>query len=257
MGTVALVLLIFLIPYAWFLWSVIKKPRWKMPLAVLAALVLVSFLINGYLSNIYELAFFQNGFESVVALIVAGAFLLVISIINVTVSILFKNAPASVHNPKVVWIFTAVFCASILFFTMWVYPFAEKASYINQVETALTAAEEQQAGEEITVVFLSSEKNCFRATSSNCHAVPYKNSFFVKNNLDAPKEVQVRIRAVDAQGSELAEVESAIMMLEPGELRLVETGETSERASIWSRSSFETERRVSSYESIYQYRDIN
>ncbi|MTD31933.1 hypothetical protein GIW82_12935 [Planomicrobium sp. YIM 101495] len=257
MGTVALVLLIFFIPYAWFLWSVIKKPRWKMPLVVLAALVFVTFLVNGYLSNTYELAFFQNGFESIVALIVAGAFLLILSIINVTVGVLFKNAPTSLHNPKAVWMFTAVFCTSILFFTVWVYPFAEKASYINQLEKALTVAEAQQDDEEITVVFLRSEKNCFRTSTSNCHAVPYKNSFFVKNNLTVPKEVQVRIRAMDAEGSELEEVESVIMTLEPGELRLVETDETSERTSIWSRSSFETERRVSSYESIYQYRDVN
>ncbi|WP_195914055.1 hypothetical protein [Planomicrobium sp. YIM 101495] len=228
-----------------------------MPLVVLAALVFVTFLVNGYLSNTYELAFFQNGFESIVALIVAGAFLLILSIINVTVGVLFKNAPTSLHNPKAVWMFTAVFCTSILFFTVWVYPFAEKASYINQLEKALTVAEAQQDDEEITVVFLRSEKNCFRTSTSNCHAVPYKNSFFVKNNLTVPKEVQVRIRAMDAEGSELEEVESVIMTLEPGELRLVETDETSERTSIWSRSSFETERRVSSYESIYQYRDVN
>ena len=261
MGTISLVILLFFLPYAWFLWSSIStksgKSRWKKSLAVLLALILISVVLNYYFSNTYQLSFFQNGFESTVAIIVSAAFLLVVSIINVIVSIVFKGAPKSFHNPKVAWVFTAVFCTTILFFTMWVYPLAEKASYIQKVESALAAAEEQQDAEEITVVFMSSEKNCFRTTTSNCNSATYKNSFFLKNNLDIQKEVQVRIRALDSNQKEMKVVESDVMTLEAGELKLVETEESSDKASIWSRSSFETEYRTQSYESLYRYRDAD
>ena len=262
MGTIALVIFLFFIPYAWFLWSSmstksgkIEKPRWKKSLAVLIAVVLISVILNYYFSNAYQLAFFQNGFESIVAIIVSAAFLLVIAIINVIVSRVFKGAPKSFHNPKAVWVFTAVLCATILFFTMWVYPLAEKTSYIHKVENALAMSEQQEGDEEITVLFMSSEKNCFRTSTSNCHSQTYTNSFFLKNNLDTQKEVQVRIRALDSEQKELKAIESDVMTLEAGELKLIETEESSDQASIWSRSSFETDYQVQSYESLYRYRD--
>lgn len=261
MGTTAFVIFIFMIPYLWFFWSVLDlkngkpgKGRWKIAVAVLLGLVLVSLIVNYYLSGRYGLSFFQNGFESIVALVIAGVLLLMMIIVNVIVSILFKNAPKSVHNPKAVWVVAVGLCSTMLFFTMWVYPFAEKVSYVNKIGTAL-AASEQQADEEITIVFLSSERKCFRTSSSNCHSTPYSNSFFVKNNLDAQKEVQVQIRALDSKQEELKMIESDIMTLEPGELKLVETEETSDSSSIWSRSSFETDVRTHSYVSIYRYRE--
>ena len=67
----------------------------------------------------------------------------------------------------------------------------------------------------------------------------------------------MRIRALDSKQNELKVVESDIMTLEAGELKLVETEETSDEASIWSRSSFETDYRVQSNESLHQYRDAN
>ena len=264
MGTISLVILIFFIPYAWFLWSSISvksgkigKSHWKMSLATFIALVIGSFILNYYLSNAYQLSFFQNGFESTVAIIISAAFLLVIVIVNVIVSRVFKDAPKSFHNPKAVWVIAAVFCSTILFFTMWVYPLADKVSYIQTVEKALAAVEQQQEAEEITVVFMSSDKNCFRLSTSNCNSMTYKNSFFLKNNLAIQKQVQVRIRALDSNQQELKVVESDVMTLEPGELKLVETEESSDKASIWSRSSFETEYRTQSYESLYRYRDAN
>lgn len=259
MGTVALIILLFFLPYAWFLWSSLSsktgKPRWKKPLAVLLALVLISAGLNYYFSDTYQLSFFQNGFESKVAIVVSLAFLLVVSIINVITSILFKGAPKSFHNPKVAWVVTAVLCGTILFFTLWVYPLAEKVSYINKVENALAQSEEQQADEEITVVFMSSEKECFRTSTNNCTNDTYKNAFFLKNNLDTQKEVQVRIRALDSDENELKVIESDLMTLEAGELQLVETEESSDLESIWSRTSFETDKRVRSYESLFRYRE--
>ena len=262
MGTVSLVIFLFILPCAWFFWTSMnlksgkkKKTHWKISLAALIAVVLISVGLNYYFSNAYQLSFFQNGFESIVALIVCAAFLVVIVIVNLIVSHMFKGAPKSFHNPEAIWRFAAVFCAIILFFTMWVYPLGEKTSYIHQVENALAMSEQQQGDEEITVLFMSSERKCIRTNTSNCHYQPYHNTFFLKNNLDTEKEVQVRIRALDSEQKELKVIESDIMTLEAGELKLVETEESFDEASIWSRSSFETDRRVQSYESLYRYRD--
>src|SRR5690606_25052546 len=112
-----------------------------------------------------------NGFESIAALILAAVFFVFIAIVNVVVSIVFKGAPKSFHNPKVGWVVAVVLSATILFFTAWVYPLAQKASYIQKVESAVAAAEQRQDDEEITVVFMSSEKNCFRTSTSNCNSV--------------------------------------------------------------------------------------
>lgn len=262
MGIVSLVIFLFFLPCAWLFWTSMDlksgktgKSRWRKSLAALIAVVLISVVLNFYFSDAYQLSFFQNGFESTIALIICAAVLLVIAIVNVIVSILFKGAPKSFHNPKAVWLVAAVFCTTILFFTMWVYPLAEKASYIHKVDKALEMSEQRQADEEITVLFMSSEKECFRTTSSNCNNQTYKNSFFLKNNLDTQKEVQVQIRALDSGQKELKVIESDVMTLEAGELKLVETEESSDMESIWSRSSFETDYRVHSYESLYRYRD--
>ena len=264
MGIVTLVILIFFFPYGWFLWTSISNKtgmvetyRWKKPLVALLLLVVISAVLNYFYSDAYELAFFQNGFELTVGLIVTAAFLVVLSIINIIVSIVYRGAPKSFHNPKTVWAFTAVLCSTILFFIVWVYPLAEKASYIIRLDSAIAVANEQQDGEEITVVFMSSEKKCVRRRTENCNSSDYQNAFFVKNNLDQTKQVQVQIRALDRQENELKSVESKIMTLEAGELKLVETEETADEASIWSRSTFETEVRTVSYQSIYRYRDAN
>ena len=265
MGTVVLVIFLFILPCAWLFWTSMnlksskagktEKFRWKISLAALIAVVLVSAVLNYYFSNAYQLSFFQNGYESIAALILCAVFLVIVGIITVIVNIIFKDAPKSFHNPKVAWGVTVVFSATILFFTIWVYPLAEKASYIHKVEKALAMAQQQQADEEITVLFMSSEKECMRTTSSNCHNQQYQNSFFIKNNLDQQKEVQVQIRALDSEQKELKVIESDVMTMEAGELKLVETEETYGKESIWKRSSFETEYRVSAYESLYRYRE--
>lgn len=262
MGIVSLVIFLFILPCAWLFWTSMDlksgktgKFHWGVSLAALIGVVLTSVVLNYYYSKAYQLSFFQNGFESTVALVICAAFLLFVGIIIGIVNILFKGAPKSVHNPKVAWIIPVALCIILLFFIMWVYPLAEKASYIHKVQKALAMSEQQQADEEITVLFLSSEKECLRTTSSNCHNETYKNSFFLKNNLDSQKEVQVRIRALDAEQKELKVIESDVMTLEAGELKMVQTEETYEDESIWSRSSFETDHRIHSYESLYRYRD--
>src|SRR5690606_15442992 len=115
---------------------------------------------------------------------------------------------------------------------MWVYPLAEKASYINKIENALALSEQQQGDEEITVLFMSSERKCMRTNTSNCHSQSYQNAFFLKNNLSTQKEVQGRIRALDSEQKGRKVIDSDIRTVEAGELKLVETEESLDEANI-------------------------
>lgn len=259
---IGLVILLFFIPYAWFVWASINvkagkigKPHWGISLAVFMALIFVSLILNYFISEKYQLSFFQNGVETMIALIISVALLLVVLLVNVIVGRLFKGAPTSVHNPKLVWILAVVLCGSMLFFTAWVYPVGAKISYSQTVENASAAAEQQHENEEFTVVFMNSEKDCFRLSGSNCTNVTYKNIFYIKNNLDVKKQVQVRIRALDSQEKERKVIESDLMTLEAGEMKLVETKETPDQASVWKLYSFESESRIRFYEAMYRYED--
>ncbi|MDZ5711186.1 hypothetical protein [Jeotgalibacillus haloalkalitolerans] len=255
----ATIILIFGLPFLWLILLSAdvtngkrEKIEWKKPGILFLSLTLISVLVNIYFYSSYHLPFFQNSFGMMVALIVTGAFLLIFSIVNIIVHIVHKGAPKSFYNPKGLWIFTGVFCFVILFFTAWVYPFAQKMSYSYKVDKAVEALSEEETNEEVSVLFMNSEQECFR---SGCYDEEYSNFFYVKNNLDEEKEVQVRIRALDADQNELKIVESDIMTLDGGELRLVETKETNDKTNVWSRSSFETDVRTHYYESMFRFRD--
>jgi len=263
MAIITVIILIFIIPYIWVTWSGIdvrngkrEKIAWKKPCILLLFLVLVSGVINLYFYSSYHLPIFPNLFENMVGLIVTGAFLLILSIINIIVSIMYKGAPKSFHNPKTVWIFTGVLCLTFLFSFSWIFPFAQKVSYVAQINAAMQELSQAETEEEVTVLFMSSEKNCVRRRNSNCVDVDYDNRFFVKNNLDEKKQIQVRIRALDSNQKELKVVDSEIMTLDAGELRLVETEETYDDSSIWSKYSFQTEVRTNYYESLFRFRDV-
>ncbi|AJD92393.1 hypothetical protein JMA_30760 [Jeotgalibacillus malaysiensis] len=263
MGIIATVIIIFLLPFIWMLWSSVdvkngkrEKIEWKKPGILFLSLILISVIVNTYFYNFYHLPFFQNSFELMVVFIMAGAFLLFFAIINIIVSIKYKGAPKSFHNPKAIWIFTGVFCFVILFFGTWVFPLGQKASYTYKLDKAIEALSEEETNEEVSVLFMNSEQECLRRQTSSCYNEEYSNYFYVKNNLDEEKEVQVRIRALDANQNELKIVESNIMTLDGGELRLVETEETNDRSNVWSRSSFKTDIRTHYYESMFRFRDV-
>ncbi|RIW29371.1 hypothetical protein D3H55_19100 [Bacillus salacetis] len=263
MGIIAIITLIFMIPFLWVIWSASdvksgkrEKIEWKKPAGLLIIMLLISGIVNWYFYSSYQLAFFSNLFENMIGLMITGAFLIILSIINIVVSILYRGAPKSIHNPKAIWIFTGVFCLTFLLLFTWVFPFAQKASYVNKIETAMDALAETEADKEFTVLFMNSEKDCIRRRTNSCAGEEYNNFFFVKNNLDEQKEVQVRIRALDYDKKELKIVESVIMTLDAGELRLVETEETLENSSVWSKYSFQTEHQTHFYESMFRFRDV-
>ncbi|MDG5473169.1 hypothetical protein P6709_15555 [Jeotgalibacillus sp. ET6] len=262
MVIIAAVIIVFVIPYIWMAWSGIdvkngkrEKMEWKKPAITFLIISGISLAINFYYYQMYHLNFFPNLFESMVTLIVTGAFLVVFIIVNILAGIVYKNAPKSFHNPKVMWIFTAVFCLTVLFFGSWVFPFGQKSSYVVKVEAAMQELSETEEDTEVSVLFLSSEQNCIRRRTSGCVSEEYQNVFFVKNNLDEEKEVQVRIRALDFNQNELKVVDSKIMTLGAEELRMVETEETSDKTSIWNSSTFETEQRTQFYEYQFRFRE--
>lgn len=262
MAIISVVILIFLFPFLWVIWTGVdvkngKKERmeWKKPSILLFILLLISTLISFYFYRNYQLPLFSNSFETIIGLVLAGVFLVIFSIINIIASIVYKGAPKSFHNPKGMWIFTGVFCFTILFFITWVYPFGEKSSYVYRMEVAVQALSESETDEEITVLLMNSEKQCVRRKTERCIDEDYQNYFLVKNNLDEEKEVQVRIRALNTDKEEIKVVDSNIMTLGAGELRLVETEETNDNTSIWSRSTFTTEIRTSYYEYLFRFRD--
>lgn len=262
MGIVAVMALIFTVPFIWLAWSAIdvgngkkEKIDWKKPSILLFIIIALVGAMNYYFYHTYQLPLLPNFFEGIIGLIVTGAIVFIIAIVNIIVSITHKGAPKSVHNPKAVWAFAGILGVAFLLLFSWVYPTAQKAAYVQKIETAMHALSESETDKEVTVLFMNSEKNCVRRRTQSCSDEDYQNYFFVKNNLEEEKEVQVKIRALNADKEELKVVDSNIMTLGAGELRLVETEETNDKTSIWSKSTFETEYQTYYYEYKYRFRD--
>lgn len=262
MGFVAVMALIFTVPFIWLAWSAIdvgngkrEKIDWKKPSILLFIILALVGAMNYYFYHTYQLPFWPNIFEGIVGLTVTGAILFIIAIVNIIVSIIHKGAPKSFHDPKAVWAFTGILGVAFLLLFSLVYPTAQKAAYVHKIETAMHALAESEPDKEVTVLFMNSEKNCVRRRTESCSDEGYQNYFFVKNNLAEEKDVQVRIRALNADKEELKVVDSNIMTLSAGELRLVETEETNDKTSIWSKSTFETEYQTYFYEYMYRFRD--
>ncbi|WP_100009951.1 hypothetical protein [Lentibacillus sediminis] len=78
----------------------------------------------------------------------------------------------------------------------------------------------------------------------------------MRNNLEEPKEFQVRISAANNNQEEIETIDSEIMEVGPGEMKMVVTEETSDNQDIWSQYSFETEERVAYYQYNYRFRDV-
>ncbi|PPA69113.1 hypothetical protein [Jeotgalibacillus proteolyticus] len=263
MAIISALSLIFLIPFLWVGFSLIDVTRgkrdkiaWKKPLILFAAILVISAIINYHFYSTYQLPLFLNETESIVALVIAGAFLVFLSILNIVVTLMNKGAPKSLHNPKAVWVFIICFTLFSLFISFWVLPFAQKSTYVADIKEAMQALSDEEANEEVSVAIVRSTKECIRRVTANCTSTDYSNYFYVKNNLDDEKEVQLRIRALDANENEIKVAESNIMTLGPGEVKLVETEETSDEDSILSRYSFTTEQRIFYYESMFRFRDV-
>lgn len=258
---VMITLLIFSVPGIWFLWTAIdfklgkrEKLSWKIPVIMLILLTMVSIVIQIFLLKKYSFPLFQTNLETVVGMSVVGIIAILILIINLLITkTAGKNLPKSVHDPKTVNVFTL--CLSIfLFITLFIAaPTGKKIGFAASINQAM-ASTQNVVDEEFSIVLVSSEKECLRNTSS-CRDMEYSNQFFIKNNLGKTQEVQVKIRALNSSNEEMKVIDSKIMRLEPNELRLLETEETSEDSSVWNQYSFQTDHRIASYEHMLRYRD--
>lgn len=102
-------------------------------------------------------------------------------------------------------------------------------------------------------LLVSSEQECLRRTAS-CRNSSYSNQFFIKNNGDHVQEAQVQIRTLNNNDQEMKVIDSKIMTLQPGELRLLETEETNDNSSIWNQYSFQTAYRIANFQYKLRHR---
>ncbi|QTD40914.1 hypothetical protein [Sporosarcina sp. Te-1] len=228
--------------------------KWKWPALFLFILAPTGLATQYYFQQTYHFPFFQTNTENWVAGIViallAGIILLINLIITLTIG---KKLPKSVHNPKNVNIFTACIVVYLFMILFIAAPTGKKIAFSTAIDQALQASEVSQT-EEFPVVLVTSERDCLQNTAS-CRNSPYSNQFFIRNNLSKTQEVQVKTRALSASGIEMKVIDSHIMTLRPGELRLVETEETSKDASPWNMYSFQTDHPISEHQYITRYQD--
>ncbi|GEL76477.1 hypothetical protein [Tenuibacillus multivorans] len=259
MGYVGTFVVLSLIPYIWLAWSFIdykngkrERTNWKGPLALLVVLMVAVFILNLYYANEYSIPILVNTMTVFVGLIITGAIAIIASIINVFVSLRHRKNPypEEVHNPKTAWTVIGLIFLSLTIMFVWFVPGGEKMRYVDNLNSAI--AETENSNEEIDVTFVSSEDYCLRIRYCDPE---YMNVFYVKNNLDQAKEVQLLIRALGKNRQEIEVIESDIMKLDPGELKMVETEETLDFKEIWGKYSFKTKEKVRDYQHQYRYRD--
>ncbi|MBR7797335.1 hypothetical protein GT022_14940 [Agaribacter marinus] len=248
---ILLVIILYSVPFIWVLWSFInvknnkrEKVKWKYPILLFLLLILLSIIGNVYLSSTYTIPFLQTSMESMIWLIVAAVFLGIIALINVfvTLSLRNKNVSKQFHNPRVIWKLIGGMALFLGFLFIWFMPFGQKLSYVMALEQAMNATENANGSEEITLSLVKSESNCL--TKRNCSNEQFHNVIYVKNNMDEPKEIQIKIRALDKDQQELKVIDSKIMEVGANELQMVKTEETNQQSSIWNQYSFQTDDRM-------------
>jgi hypothetical protein len=254
-------IIIFCIPLIIFIQSIVhvrrgkrKKKKIKQPLIIFGCIMLASILVHVYLFFAYHLSMFMSFFETFVMLFAIGGitFLIFLIIAITNFAVRNKNLPKSVHNPKFVWYFpagTAIFLAVIL---LWAAPTGEKLDYVHTLNEVEDMFDNADADDEVLFAFLESERDCLDCRGKTIH---YNNRFFIKNNLDQVKEIQVDLTALDQYEQEIKTVSSTAVTLDPGEYAMLHTKKTSDNKSIWSRYSFRTKKPITYYRYHYYYDD--
>lgn len=258
---VMLSILIFVIPWILLLLSVIdvrsgkrKQVNWKLPLILLIVLASVGTILQIFMKQTYGFPIFANIIESIIATGISIFIPIVMVMINLVITkTLGKNAPSSVHDPKLVN--RLALCFFAFFFTVLFLgaPIGKKIGFAYSIEKAMKVTNTSDT-EEFSVALVSSEQECLKRTAS-CRSSDYSNQFFIRNHLNKTQEVQVKIRVLDQNNQEVKVIDSKIMELHPQELRLVETEETREDSSIWNQYSFKTTNRIFKYEHLLRYRE--
>ncbi|GAA0588575.1 hypothetical protein GCM10009001_00560 [Virgibacillus siamensis] len=259
---IGMVIVVYVIPFIWFVWSMIdvrngkrQKVNWKGPLISFIVILVGSIVINFYLTEAYNLAFFQNSTGSIIGLFVVGLIVVIMAIINFFATLYARrnNLSKTLHNPKVVWVITGMIGGTMLFFFLWFMPLGQKISYAVTLNNAISTMEDATRNKEFSIVLMKSTSDCLRI---RCIDEQFDNVFYIRNNLDQKKEVQVKIHAQNGDKEKLKVINSKIMELDPGELKMVKTEGTSEHSDIWRQSTFTTEERVVYYKYNYRFRDV-
>lgn len=231
-----------------------NRIAFKWPVLLHLAFIAVGLAIQLYYQQAYHFPFFQTKTENGVIVLVVGLLAGIILLINLIITwTIGKNLPKSVHDPKAVNYFIMGIVLLLSTILLIAVPTGKKMAFSNAIDKAIKASDGAQV-EDFLVVLVTSERECLKNTSS-CRNSPYSNQFFVRNNLDKTQEVQVKIRALNSSGEEMKVIDSHIMTLEPGELRLVKTDETNETSSPWNQYSFQTDSFTGQYEYWKRYRD--
>ncbi|MGP4071114.1 hypothetical protein ACTWQB_01005 [Piscibacillus sp. B03] len=255
-------IIIGIIPYMWLYVSYInvkkgkkEKLNKKGPLFLFITICLLILVLAIYQKSKYELPIFMDHSNLIGGLIVSLTIFIIIGLINLGITFRYRKnpLPKNLHDPKAMWIFTTFLAVSMFIFMAWIYPAANKLDYTIALNNAYSELE-QVDDEEIGLRLAVSEDRCLRRR--NCDFKIY-NVFYARNNMDEVKEVQFLIRTVNRDGSTQKEIESKVMRLEPGEIKLVETEETNSTADVWMKYSFTTENWFDGYQFKSRYRDVD
>lgn len=254
-------IILFSIPGILFLYSVIEvrsgkkeRVRWKLPAMLLLLLLFISAAFQYYYLYSYGFPLLQTSVETWIVLGIAGLILGIILFINlITTKTMGKNLPKAVHDPKMINSFALCIALFVLIISIFAAPTGKKAAFAFSINQAIEATKQTDTNEEIPVVLVSSEQECLRRTAT-CRNSSYSNQFFIKNNGDHVQETQVQIRALNNNDQEMKVIDSKIMTLQPGELRLLETEETNDNSSIWNQYSFQTDYRIANFQYKLRHR---
>lgn len=232
--------------------------NWKWGFIAFIGVIIFYIGLAIYCKRKFGFSIFPSIFDLTISLIVAGVLLIVVGGICLFVHISFKgkDVPKSVHNPKLLPFLAIGPSLFFLYIGIIILPMDGKINFVTSYEKAVEMIDGNREDAEFSVVLAQSDKRCIRARSSSCHDDDYENLFFVKNHLEKPQEVQLIIRAYGPNEQLQKEIESTIMKLEQGEIKLVSTEETFTETSPWNQPSFETEKKIYTYEYAYRYREI-
>lgn len=171
-----------------------EKLNWKWTIISFIAFLVIQFAVSIYFKSKYELPIFPNLAETVIVLIIAAVLLVIMIIVSIFVYFFGRGLPTSIHNPKLISVFLVAVPLFMVYICYLAVPLAQKLIYVSTLNEAYTAFENDDSSQEFTVKLLTSEKQCIRA--STCRDTDYSNRFFVKNNLNETKEVQIKLQAI-------------------------------------------------------------
>ncbi|QFT87274.1 hypothetical protein FIU87_01230 [Bacillus sp. THAF10] len=249
-------------PFLWLIFSAKaaetgkrERTNWKGPISFLVGVLVLIGLLNALFYFEYGLAFFPSMKENMIGIIITGSILVVFVGSVLLASKTVKGAPSSHFHKKAAWTAVAGFTLYFLLLFMLVLPTSEKAAYTKNLEEAMNTLTKAETDLEFTVVKQDTETRCkSRGSSQRCLDWEYEHYFFIRNNLDVPKEVQVKFHIVTK--NETKTLDSLIMKMKPGETRLVETEETHSSSSIWGKNTFTTPLQLLDHDYMYRFRDV-